>query len=104
MCLFGKNPSLTGIFQVENVGNATTATSFRVLLYLSPDGVSKTSLLGSSKITKHIQPGGAINLKISKTYAKSVTGQYVMAVVDPDSRVPDSNRTNSVVVSSALEP
>ena len=36
--------------------------------------------------------------------AKSVIGQYVMAVVDPDSRVPDSNRTNSVVVSSVLEP
>jgi len=25
-------------------------------------------------------------------------------VVDPDSRVPDSNRTNSVVVSGVLEP
>jgi hypothetical protein len=83
---------------VRNSGNVATATWFRVLLYLSPDGVSKTSLLGSSKITKHIQAGGSINLKISKTYAKSVTGQYVIAVVDPDSRVPDSNRTNSVII------
>jgi hypothetical protein len=89
---------------VQNIGNVATSTWFRVLLYLSPDGVSKTSLLGSSKLTKHIQPGGAINLKISKTYGKSIAGQYVIAVVDPDSRVPDSNRTNSVVVSSDLEP
>ena len=99
-----KGKTVRGIFQVQNIGNVATANWFRVLLYLSPDGVSKTSLLGSSKITKHIQPGSAINLKISKSYAKSVTGQYVIAVVDPDSRVPDSNRTNSVVVSSALEP
>ncbi len=96
--------TVKGIFQVQNVGNVATATWFRVLLYLSPDGVTKTRLLGSSKLKKDIQPGGNVNVKISKTYAKSVIGQYVIAVADPDSRVPDSNRTNSVVVSSVLEP
>ncbi len=96
--------TVTGIFQVQNSGNEGTSTWFRVLLYLSPDGVTKTKLVGSSKIKKDIQAGGFVNLKLSKTYAKSVIGQYVIAVVDPDSRAPDSNRTNSVAVSSVLEP
>ena len=99
-----KGKTVTGIFQVQNMGNEATSTWFRVLLYLSPDGVNKSRLLGSSKITKHVPAGGIVNLRISKTYAKSVIGQHVIAVVDPDSRVPDSNRTNSVVVSSVLEP
>ena len=99
-----KGKTLKGTFQVQNIGNVATATWFRVLLYLSPDGVSKTKLLGSSRITKHIQPGGSLNLNISKTFSKSIMGQYVIAVVDPDSRVPDSNRTDSVVVSNAIEP
>ena len=96
--------TVSGHFQVQNAGNEGTAAWFRVLLYLSPDGVTKTRLLGSSKITKHIPAGGLVNLRISKTYGHSAIGQYVIAVVDPDSRVPDSNRTNSVVVSSVLEP
>ncbi len=96
--------TVSGIFQVQNAGNVATATRFRVLLYLSPEGVSKTRLLGSSKITKHIPAGGLVNLRVSRTLSQSTIGQYVMAVVDPDSRVPDSNRTNSVVVSGVLEP
>ncbi|MGA2223358.1 MAG: C1 family peptidase [Syntrophobacteraceae bacterium] len=100
-----KGNTVKGIFQVQNNGNVTTSTWFRVLLYLSPDGTTKTRLLGSSKITKHVPAGGLVNLRINKTLGKSdVMGQYVMAVVDPDSRVPDSNRTNSVVVSGVLEP
>ena len=101
-----KGNAVKGVFQVQNIGNVATPTWFRVLLYLSPDGVTKTGLLGSSKITKRIRPGGSVNLRINKTLAKSksVEGQYVMAVVDPDGRVPDSNRTNSVVVSGVIEP
>jgi len=95
--------TLAGIFEVENIGNTATATSFRVLLDLSPDGVSKTKSLGSTTITKDIQPGGSVNIKISKTFTKSVKGQYLIAVVDPDSRVPDSNRNNNVVVSNVLQ-
>jgi C1A family cysteine protease len=100
-----KGNTVKGIFQVRNNGNVTTSTWFRVLLYLSPDGTTKTRLLGSSKITKHVPAGGLVNLRINKTLGKSdVMGQYIMAVVDPDSRVPDSNRTNGVVVSGVLEP
>ncbi|MGO9315147.1 MAG: C1 family peptidase [Syntrophobacteraceae bacterium] len=95
--------TLAGIFQVENIGNAATATSFRVLLYLSPNGASKTKSLGSTTITQDIQPGGSVNIKIRKTFTKSVKGQYLIAVVDPDSLVPDSNRSNNVVVSNVLQ-
>ena len=94
-----KGKTVKGIFQVQNIGNVATAHSFRVLLYLSM-GRS----LGVYTITKHVPPGGVVNLKISKTFTKSVIGQYVIGVVDTNRQIPDSNRTNSVVVSNVLEP
>jgi hypothetical protein len=100
------NPSgtvITGNFEVENIGNAATANTFRVLLYLSKNGVAKTSLLGSATISTSIQPGKYINLKINERSWTSIRGDFLIAVVDPDDSVPDSNRSNNVVVSSIIQ-
>ena len=94
---------VTGNFEVENIGNAATANSFRVLIYLSKDGVSKTALLGSATVSASIQPGGYINLSIHESSRKSFRGEHLIAVVDPDDLVPDSNRSNNVVVSNIIE-
>ena len=111
-------PDLTGVFEdvfidysgtivagylvVENIGAAATKTWFRVLLYLSNDGVSKTALLGTAYVSTQIQPGGSVYLGFYETFPYPVAGEYLMAVVDPDSRIPDSNRSNNVVVSQAV--
>ena len=94
---------ITGNFEVENIGNAATANSFRVLIYLSKNGVSKTTLLGSATISTPIQPGGYINLSIHESSRKSFRGEYLIAVVDPDDLVPDSNRSNNVVASNVIQ-
>ena len=94
---------ITGNFEVENIGNAATANSFRVLIYLSKDRVSKTTLLGSATISTSIQPGGYINLVIHESSRKSFRGEYLIAVVDPDDLVPDSNRSNNVVASNVIQ-
>jgi hypothetical protein len=94
---------LTGNFIVENIGNAATATWFRVLLYLSNDGISKTSLLGTARVKNSIKPGDSVSLSIYKSFMVSVSGKYLIAVMDPDSRVPDSNRANNVVKSQVLQ-
>ena len=97
--------TLSGSFLVENMGNAATANSFRVLLYLSKDGVSQTTLLGSATVSVAIPPDYYVNLGInvynsSSTYFK---GKYAIAVIDPDDSVPDSNRANNVVVSNTIQ-
>lgn len=95
--------SLTGNFWLENLGTAATAHSFRVLLYLSKDGVSKTSLIGSTTISTHIQPDYYVNLMISDFSFTSFSRKYLIAVIDPDNYIPDSNRTNNVVVSQTIQ-
>ncbi len=95
--------ALSGNLWVENLGTAATANSFRVLLYLSTNGVAKTTLLGSATISTVIPPGYYVNLRISAQSSTSFNGKYLIAVIDPDDSVPDSNRSNSVVVSNMIQ-
>ncbi|MGO9378803.1 MAG: hypothetical protein ACLP29_09665, partial [Dissulfurispiraceae bacterium] len=60
-------------------------------------------LLGSATISTSIQPGGYINLGIHESSKKSFRGEYLIAVVDPDDLVPDSNRSNNVVASNIIQ-
>ncbi|MGV8073336.1 MAG: C1 family peptidase [Syntrophobacteraceae bacterium] len=95
--------TLTGNFLVQNIGNEATANSFRVLLYLSTDGSTNETLVGSSTIRTSIRPGYYVNLKIKKSFSKSVKGKYLIAVVDPDGSVPDSDGANNVVISNCIQ-
>lgn len=89
--------TLYGNFQVKNSGTAATASSFRVLLYLSNDGVAKTTLLGTATVSTSLRAGYYINLSISKYSTTSFKGKYAICVIDPDNTVPESNESNNVV-------
>jgi hypothetical protein len=95
--------TLTGNFWLENLGTAATEHSFRVLLYLSNNGVSKTSLLGSATISTSIPPDYYVNLMISDYSSTSFSGKYLIAVIDPNNYIPDSNKGNEVVVSLKIQ-
>jgi hypothetical protein len=89
--------TLYGNFQVQNKGTAATSGSFRVLLYLSNDGVAKTTLLGSATVSSSLRPNYYVNLSINKTSTTSFRGKYAICVIDPDNTVIESNETNDVV-------
>jgi C1A family cysteine protease len=97
----GRN--LSGNLWVENTGNAATAGSFPVLLYISPNSAGNPkSLLGSATISATIPPNYYVSLKFSDSRSTSFNGQYLIAVVDPNDSVPDSN-TNNTFVSSVIQ-
>ena len=87
---------LHGTYQVKNIGTAATTTSFRVLLYLSSDGVTKNTLLGTATVSSSLRVGSYVNLSISKSSTTSFRGKYVICVIDPDNTVPESNEGNNV--------
>jgi hypothetical protein len=90
--------TLYGNFQVQNRGTAATTGSFRVLLYLSDDGVAKTTLLGSATVSKSMPANSYTNLSINKASTVSLKWKYAICVVDPDNSITDSNRNNNVIV------
>jgi C1A family cysteine protease len=111
-------PNLTGVFEnlyagnggrtvsgnlwVENIGTAATASSFRVLLYVSNDGSSLTSLLGSATISTSISPDYYINLRFNESSSTSFSGKYLIAVIDPDNIIPEPTPHNNTVVSNMI--
>jgi C1A family cysteine protease len=113
----GNKPYLTGVFAgvstsnygrklsgslwVENTGNSATAGSFPVLLYVSPDGTTKSSLLGTATISALIPPNYYVSLRIRDYSSTSFNGQYLIAVIDPGNVIPDSN-TNNIFVSNMI--
>lgn len=94
--------TVSGNFWVENVGNAATASSFRVLLYLSRDGISKTSLLGSATISISISPDYYVNLRFNERSSTSFSGKYLIAVIDPDNIIPEPTPHNNAFVSNMI--
>ena len=96
----GRN--LSGSLWVENTGTAATAGSFPVLLYLSKDGTTKTTLLGTATISVSIPPNYYVNLGFSDSSSTSFNGQYLIAIIDPGPAVPDAN-TNNIFVSGVIQ-
>jgi C1A family cysteine protease len=93
---YGK--ALYGTFQVRNQGTGATENPFRVFLYLSKDGVTKNTLLGSATVSASLDVDSIFNLRISKSSTSSSRGKYAICVVDPDNAVSESKEGNNVIV------
>jgi hypothetical protein len=89
---------LYGTFQGENTGTAATAKSFRLLFYLSKDGVAKTTHRGTATISSTMPANSYIYLSIHKSSTVSFKGKYALCGVDPDNKIPESNKNNNVIV------
>lgn len=88
---------VNGTLRVTNSGNAD-AGFFRVLLYRSIDGVEKTQYLGSANVRK-LAAGVYKDILIRKRSSTILySGQYLMAVMDSESKVEESDESNNTVV------
>lgn len=92
--------SVSARFVPQNTGNADAA-SFSVKFYLSSDQTvgSTDKLIQTSTVKNGLAAGAsgkAIKLKYSSS--KSISGKYLIAVVDAGGAVGESNETNNTVV------
>ncbi len=87
---------MRGTLRVVNTGDAVAGT-FKVLLYRSVDGEEKTQYLGGAAV-RQLAPGAYKDITISKRSSTIVySGQYLLAVIDSESRVEESDETNNTV-------
>ncbi len=85
-----------GSLQVTNSGQAAAATC-TVQLYLSKDGKTKGQYLGATTL-KGLAPGENVSLSFNKYTTPGVfTGKYLLAIIDSDSRIKESNEDNNNV-------
>ncbi len=86
---------LAGFLRVSNIGNRNAA-SFKVSYYLSNDGTTLGTLLGSSTI-RSLTSGAATNLAYGFFMNQSPKGKYLIAVTDSGNSIPERNETNNRV-------
>jgi hypothetical protein len=86
---------VSGIFGVENIGRKN-AGGFSVAFYLSEDG---EELAGTPfkkiSLSAGLQAGQRTALSFSKVFTQSVSGKYVIAVVDPGKKVIELEEGNN---------
>ncbi len=93
---------ISGKLNIQNVGTLNAPSSF-VRFYLSTDGVYNE---GSDPFLKQVATG---TVKMGKSKAKTLSyrgepawGKYVIAVIDADKTVEESNESNNYVVSEQI--
>ncbi len=88
--------------KVSNIGGAN-AGKFNVAYYVSSDGVNRGSYLGSQTASAGLSVGKVLYLYPRFTSTTALTGKYIMAVIDYDARISESNEMNNVAVGGKVK-
>jgi hypothetical protein len=86
---------LAGFLRVRNIGDRNAA-AFKVAYYLSNDGTTLGTLLGTSTV-RSLTTGASTNLAYGFFMGQSPKGKYLIAVIDSGNSVPEQNETNNRV-------
>ncbi|MFZ0928751.1 MAG: CARDB domain-containing protein [Syntrophobacteraceae bacterium] len=81
---------------VHNAGNQNTTKTFGINFYFSNDGVHLVSLLGS-RTAGPLAAGQSQSVYFTARSPSFHPRVYVVAVIDPDGSIPETNKTNNVV-------
>jgi hypothetical protein len=83
-----------GKLKVENRGSVNTPSAIEVKFYLSEDGTTPTRLLRTVTIAP-LAAGEAKEIRIMFSSSTSVSGQYLLAVIDPADQIEEANEANN---------
>lgn len=89
-----KNMSYSGRTKVTNTG-AMNAGTFTVTYYLSTNGTDLGALIGTDTITTGVRFGRSVSSSVRYQASSSLSGQYVIVVVDSGSQVIEKNEGNN---------
>jgi hypothetical protein len=91
---------IKGTLNIQNVGNVDAASSF-TRFYLSDDAAyDEGDMLLKQVSTGILKAGNSKNVTLSYSFpiAISATDKYIIAVVDTDNTVVESNKSNNIIV------
>jgi hypothetical protein len=102
--LFIKSISLRGNLRIRNSGDANTSGTFIISYYLSNNGSSLDTLIGTQRMSLPISAGGSRTILFIKNFAdkNSLAGKYLIAVIDSQNNITEKNETNNRVIFGPL--
>ena len=96
----GRKCNVKGTFAVSNIGNRDAASTY-VYFYLSDNGnfdQTDTPLKSFSTGKLKVGKSKSVKLNYNLTIGISASGKYVIAVMDPENLVAETNENNNIVV------
>lgn len=93
------------IFRVKNIGTAECSSEFKISFYLSNNGTTLDTLLKTFTISSKIGSNEYKDSIFSHYFPSylSLSGKYIVAVIDSDNTVKERNKTNNQVSYGPLE-
>ncbi len=82
--------------EVENIGNEK-AGGFKVAFHLSHNGVTLGDLLDEKNVTAGLGSGKSRTLSCRHESEESISGKYVIGVIDSDDQIIETDETNNRV-------
>jgi hypothetical protein len=89
------NGTISGILQVSNVGNQAVAAGFNTAFYLSNDGISLNTPLGTQTAGYSLTVGKTISFGFRYS-GTNLSGKYIIAVIDSTDVVTEANKLNNI--------
>lgn len=103
--MFAQVRIINGYLKLRNIGQATASSGYVVTFYLSPDGTTPETKIGSRSINFSLAKGTYRELMfvcyVPNTI--SVSGKYLMAVIDSGNKIPEKNEGNNNVIFGPLQ-
>jgi hypothetical protein len=87
---------IVGMLRVSNIGSQN-AGSFSVTFYLSNDGRKLGPVLQTNTVSR-LRAGSHIDIPFQYVSWLRQTGKYMIAVIDPDNLVVETNEKNNVIL------
>jgi hypothetical protein len=99
---YNSGRTVYGTLKVNNIGSAKAA-GFKVAYYLSNDGAALGSYLGSQSATAGLNAGKSLYLYPRFSSRTSLKGYYLIAVIDYDAKITESNENNNTAVGGTIK-
>jgi C1A family cysteine protease len=97
LTVYSSGHQVVGSLKIVNQGQAN-AGAFKTQLYLSTDGKAKTLYLGQA-IIGSLAKGSSATLSFNKSSSTTLfSGKYLLAIIDSDSQVKESNESNNNIL------
>lgn len=99
----GRVCTLSGGFTLQNLGLVSVRTA-QAQLYLSADAIlspESDRLLRAIRVAR-LAPGQARAVSFRTRTGPSLTGQFLIAVIDPGNVIPETNETDNIVIFGPL--
>ena len=84
-------------FQVKNIGNVKVSNRFKIAFYLSKNGTTCEKLLKMKYINRSLNAGQDKTFPICFIKNYDDTWNYIIAVIDPDDQIAETNETSNKI-------